>query len=210
LRIADAVSGTYSAAFGGHAAGIVGVAISPDARVGLSGGGDGLVKFYDLNNGGDAGAIAGHPSPVRGVSFGADGRFAISADDAKIRRWEFGLPDQYERFEAELPRAREALTRNPHDAGALATFGRWYELRGMYAWAAEFLQEARDLGQKIPSLDLARCHWGAGRFADAEREFRRAMGDPGSDGDYLKLCLDAVIREKNGVSTQARFGDSTP
>ena len=92
-----------------------------------------------------------------------------------MRRWDWERAARYDEFGQSISKAREALVRDPNDADALAVFGQWYAFRGVYDWAAEFMEQARTGGARVSGVDLARCYWQLGRMTDADREFRKAM-----------------------------------
>ena len=109
-----------------------------------------------------------------------------------MRRWDWERAARYDEFGQSISKAREALVRDPNDADALAVFGQWYAFRGVYDWAAEFMEQARTAVPVFPASISARCYWQLGRMTDAEREFRKAMELHEAPDDYLALCIRAV------------------
>jgi tetratricopeptide (TPR) repeat protein len=93
-----------------------------------------------------------------------------------------------------LPEAQQQLARNPDDAGAVATFGRWYAFRGQEELALAFLEKARKAGGEVSSLELARCYWRLGQRDEAEHALQSAIEAKEAPEDYLRLCLAAVRR----------------
>ena len=133
--------------------------------------------------------------PHTSVAFCGDGATMLAGSyDGLIRRWQLDRPRRYREFAQSVPAAREALARNANDAEALAVFGRWYAFRGVYDWAAEFLEKARERGSDVSSLGLARCYWHLDRRADAAREFGEAIRRNEAPRDYLELCRSALAK----------------
>ncbi len=71
------------------------VQFSPDEKLIISGGGDKLVKIWDVAAGKELKRFAGHESEINAVSFSADGKYALSAGgkawgnkDSTIRVWD--------------------------------------------------------------------------------------------------------------------------
>jgi tetratricopeptide (TPR) repeat protein len=154
---------------------------------------DKIVGVWDVANRRHVRDLHGHDDSVTSLVFCADGVTAFSGSrDGLIRRWSFDRPAQYAEFALSLPKARKALEDDPEDVKALILFGRWFAFRGVYDWAAEFLERSRAAGGDVPSLDLARCYWQLGRHEDAAREFRTASERHEAPAAYLELCLSAV------------------
>jgi WD40 repeat protein len=75
--------------FEGQKNGVSGVALSPDGRYALSGGGDGTVVMWEVATGREVRRFSGHDGGVDGVAFSPDGRQALSASvDRTVRLWD--------------------------------------------------------------------------------------------------------------------------
>jgi WD40 repeat protein len=73
----------------GHSNPVSSVAFSNDGRLLASGGGDMLVKVWDVQNGTELRSLRGHSDWVSSVAFGPDSRFILSASvDKSVKIWE--------------------------------------------------------------------------------------------------------------------------
>jgi WD40 repeat protein/serine/threonine protein kinase len=75
--------------FEGHTNGVFGVALSPDGRHALSGGGDGTVLLWEVATGREVRRFSGDNGAVDGVAFSPDGRQALTASiGGTVRLWD--------------------------------------------------------------------------------------------------------------------------
>jgi WD40 repeat protein len=77
----------------GHSAGLRSACVSPDGRLALSGGDDGTLKLWSLEDGQCRRSWKGHVYPVKSVCMSADGQLALSAGaygvmDAPLKLWD--------------------------------------------------------------------------------------------------------------------------
>jgi WD40 repeat protein len=81
-----------------HQASVGGVALSPDGRLALSGGGD--MRLWDVETGNELRHFGGHTGAVVGVAFSPDGRFALSGGEGhSVRLWEVATGKELHRFD---------------------------------------------------------------------------------------------------------------
>ncbi|MCY2954923.1 MAG: quinolinate synthase NadA, partial [Planctomycetota bacterium] len=203
LKLWDVATGSELRSFTGDTMRGWIVAISPDGRTAASGTGsaDNMLKLWDVATGKElrsfsaqiSNSFTGHPGRITDLAISPDGRLAVSiGEDTQLKLWDLSRPARYLDFGQVLPKARDALTRNPVDPAALATFGEWYAFRGFDDWAVEFFEKARQNGGDIPSLTLARCYWQLDKLNEAKIEFEKAMGRNEAPEFYLRMCIDAV------------------
>ncbi|HQP25667.1 MAG TPA: PDZ domain-containing protein, partial [Smithellaceae bacterium] len=81
------------------------VQFSPDEKLIISGGGDKLVKIWDVATGKELKRLAGHEDDISAVSFSPDGRYALSAGgrswskkDCTIRLWDVVTGKEIKKF----------------------------------------------------------------------------------------------------------------
>jgi RNA polymerase sigma factor (sigma-70 family) len=93
---------------GGHAPHwVIGVAIAPDGRAALSGGFDGTVRLWDLEEGEEVRRFEGHEGGVLAVAFSPDGRRALSGgQDRTLRVWDVASGTQLRRLEGHASQVR--------------------------------------------------------------------------------------------------------
>jgi WD40 repeat protein len=111
LRLWDAETGRELGRFEEHSDGILAVAVSPDGRMALSGGGafgfpraeegkDFTVRLWDLTSHRVIHRFEGHTHRVWCVAFSPDGRFALSGSiDHSMRLWNVANGKQVRQFQ---------------------------------------------------------------------------------------------------------------
>ncbi|KAF5837921.1 WD40-repeat-containing domain protein [Dunaliella salina] len=88
-RVWDLESGACKATLAGHSASVTSVALSPDARVCVSGSVDKTLRVWDLEIGACKATLDGHSDSVRAVSISPDARVCVSGShDYKLRVWD--------------------------------------------------------------------------------------------------------------------------
>ena len=76
----------------GHVGNVLCVAVSPDGRLGLSGGRDATVKLWEMSSGREIRTLVGHFAAVNSVAFSPDGKFVLSgSSDTTLRLWDLAL-----------------------------------------------------------------------------------------------------------------------
>jgi WD40 repeat protein/serine/threonine protein kinase len=203
LKLWDLRDGTVLRTLAGHAAPVLSVVFSADGNTILSGSEDRTLKLWDTQTGSLLRSLGGEGGAILGLAASPDGYTTLTASygDQLLRLWDFGRAHDYLKWIPPLQKAQETLQRDPHDAEATATLGRWYAFRGANAWAIELLTAARSGGSSVPPLLIGRCLWKAGRLAEAAREFRQAQ-DAATDPQqrfYLTLCLDRLRPAQPGI-----------
>ena len=76
--------------------GVMSVAFSPDGKYALSGGGDNIIKMWDLSTGAELKEFTGHSGieGVTSVKFTPDGKRIVSAGDASTRVWDVATGEE--------------------------------------------------------------------------------------------------------------------
>jgi WD40 repeat protein len=79
--------------FDGHDGPVNCVAFTADGGLLASGGVDGTVRIWNVEDGVEVACLEGHGKPVTAVAFGQDGGLIFSGgDDGTLRRWHAALP----------------------------------------------------------------------------------------------------------------------
>ena len=92
--------------FTGHSHGVNAVALSPDGRTALSGGGDGTLKLWDVATGKELRTLSAHSirsffglNIINSVAFSPDGRTALSgSEDDTLKLWEVATGKELRTF----------------------------------------------------------------------------------------------------------------
>lgn len=90
LKLWDVATGRKLRNFVGHAGDVNSVAISPDGKFALSGGGNVLspeLKLWDVATGRELRSFVGHAGTVASVAFSPDGKFALSRG-SELKLWD--------------------------------------------------------------------------------------------------------------------------
>ena len=202
IRVWDLGTGRELRVMQGHTNGIRALGVTADGQVAISGSWDRYVRLWDLTAGTEMRALAssthvnGGIEEVVSAAISPDGRVAIGGRwDGEVRLWYLGRAAERLRLEGRVAAARAVLAHSPGDPAATRALGEWLALQGVPARAIPLLTAARDAGETVPSLMLARCHWLSGDADAAAREFREAARHGEAPPTYLRLCLDAVERD---------------
>jgi len=132
------------------------------------------------------------------VAVSADARFVVSGSH-QIELHDLSRPALWRDFAPRLRAAQATLQRSPHDATALAEFGRWYALNHIDRWAIELLCAARAGGADISALQLAHCYLRDNDPVRAREEYRRALARDEAPRTYLELCLAALAGTRSQI-----------
>ncbi len=85
----SSVQGTILKVFSGHTNKVLGVAITPDGKWGISGSHDKTVRVWNLSTWSEAYTLKGHDREVIGVAISADGKRAVSGSwDGSLKVWD--------------------------------------------------------------------------------------------------------------------------
>jgi WD40 repeat protein len=134
LRVWDVVTGACLRVLAGHTGPIAAIAVSPDGRVAVSGGGvqsimseDNTVRVWDLVGGRCLRVFTGHAKRVVGVGLSDDGRIVVSAgEDERLRVWDVAAGGSVRILRGPAGFAALAVTAN---AGTALTAGDDQRLR---------------------------------------------------------------------------------
>jgi len=193
VTVWDLTSGRELQNYLAHHGNVRSVAFSPDGKFAWSGGDDGTVKLWEVVSGRKLHSLVSRRGGVLSVAFSAGAKTVVSGGvDGTVTLVNFSRAEAYQAYSARLPGAFDAIDKNPGDPGALAIVGDWYAFRGLWDWAIEYLEKARQGGAAVSSLTLADCYWELGRLDDAKREFHRGLEAGGATDEYLKLCFTAA------------------
>ena len=119
---------TLLAEFKGHTKPVSSVAFNADGRFLVSGGGDLVVRVWDLSSKTELRALRGHVDWVSSVAFGPNGRTILSAGvDKTVKVWELSSEEtakpvghyaaaEHDRGQRRRPVGRQRV-RGPHDQG---------------------------------------------------------------------------------------------
>jgi WD40 repeat protein len=88
LKLWDLETGHELRTLTGHSAGVLGVAMSGDGRLAVSGSKDGTLKIWNLGTRLEPWNLTGHRSEVLGVAVSGDGRWAVSVSDWELKVWD--------------------------------------------------------------------------------------------------------------------------
>ncbi|MCY3021234.1 MAG: protein kinase [Planctomycetota bacterium] len=229
-RVWDVASGRLMRTLRGHKAIVRSVAFSPDGALVVSVAVDNTIRLWDVATGREVRTLAGTTVQGTSAAFSPDGRLVLSDTGGSLsgslslrtlQLRDFSRPARYHKFDALLPKAREAIQKNENDVEALKTFGEWYAFRGVNDWAVEILEKARKNGAEVSPLTLARCYWllsedttiaqpdrlrhRAAAAAEFQKEIARVKSQPvpqdakaklarAQEELHMSLCLQAVQR----------------
>lgn len=194
LILWDIGTGQALRTFVGHTDAITGVAFRPEENTAYSVSLDKTLKLWDIASSREIYSVnAGSIYNCLAVS--SDGNQILSGRPYGISRLgDIGRFEQTQSLQEKLDRAQQELQASPNNPASLALLGRWWAFRGIYNFAADCLERARERGGPVPNLILARCYWALHRYSDAKREFTFALAGSSTASERLslQLCLHSI------------------
>lgn len=109
---------------------------SADGKAWLAAGEDGAIHLFGAPRGGTGSltplrTLEGHRERVTVVGASRNGRFVVSADEQNVVKvWDLMRPAHGRELERQTANALAVLEREPDNAQARSTLGRWYAFRG--------------------------------------------------------------------------------
>src|SRR5207248_2466537 len=123
---------------------VCGVDISPDGRMLFSAGASNSLRIFDAASGREWRSIKGFRAPVWSVALSGDGLLCLGgSNDGMALLSDFSSVAKEREMEPRLKTGVANLAARADDPQALRTLGEWYALRGVWPWAIEFLERAR-------------------------------------------------------------------
>ena len=213
LRAWDIAAGRKARLFAGVRDEVGCVAISADDSLLLAGMNNGDMALWNLATGqGLHSWPAAHYNGVSGLAFAlkVNTQVVVSAGDDSLKLWDFSREASYRSLGRAAAKAREDLQENLHDGPALAALAQWYQLQGVWDWAAEVLERARDQGEAVACLSLARCYWQGNRLQEADQAMELAAKRREAPDYYLRLCRQAIASQATRGKTNSNIAPATP
>ncbi len=138
-----------------HAAGAIGVAVSPDGRLAVSVDGSRGVKVWELRHGRDVRSYDWHAAGAASAAFSPDGRWIVSGGvDGTLHLWEVDVPafdpDRLQEVRSRALTAQTTLAASPGDEPALRQLSDWWRFRGFGEAAARLVLEAGSSSARAP------------------------------------------------------------
>lgn len=73
----------------GHEAPVEKITFSPDGKFLASGGRDGVIRIWEMQNGGESITLNGHRASIKGINFSPDGKYLVACDESTtIKLWD--------------------------------------------------------------------------------------------------------------------------
>jgi WD40 repeat protein len=138
-----------------HAAGAIGVAVSPDGRLAVTVDGSRAVKVWELRHGRDVRSYDWHDAGAACAAFSPDGRWVVSGGvDGSLHLWEVTVaafdPDRLQEVRARMLKAQATLATSPGDGPSLRDLSDGWRFRGFGEAAARLAPEAGSSSARAP------------------------------------------------------------
>jgi hypothetical protein len=130
-----------------HAAGAIGVAVSPDGALAVSVDGSRGVKVWELRHGRDVRSYDWHQAGAACAAFSPDGSWILSGGvDGTLHLWEVAVPaidpDRLREVRSRALAAQSTLATRPGDGPSLQHLSDWWRFRGFEEAARGLSPEA--------------------------------------------------------------------
>lgn len=195
-RVWDTETLGVARAFLGSSDRCVSLALSADEALLLGGMASGEMTLWDVALGEEIQVFQRQEGirPVNAVGFAVGARQALAAGRS-LHLWDFDQVPRLSSAWRETLVAQSVLQGNPASVSAMLRLAEWYALRGLWTWATELFQRAREQGALVRELEIARCLWGQGRLEEAAVRMAAAQVVRDAPELYLGLCQNAIQAE---------------
>jgi WD40 repeat protein len=138
-----------------HAAGAIGVAVSPDERRAVTVDGRREVKVWELRHGRELRSYDWHVAGASCAVFSPDGRWVVSGGlDGSLHLWEVDVraldPGRLQEVRARAIQAQSELAESPAGEPALRHLSDWWRFRGFADAALRLVPEAGSSSARAP------------------------------------------------------------
>ena len=176
--------------------GIIRLKISSDSRLVAVAGKEKYIQIWDIVN--KRKLISLERENRRGIffdiSFSQDNSHLVCAG-GNITVWHLFAPKIYKKYQQLLQNL--SLPKNfEKDGKYYKTWGEWYNFRRFWSLGSQYLVKAKQLGQEISYLALARSYWMTKEFAKARTFLQQAAENKEISSLYRDLCLKALENDK--------------
>ena len=117
-----------------------------------------------------------------------------------MQLWDLKWPARYRETLPKLEAAR-LKARDGADPESLKIIGEWYWECGVFDWAADVLQKAKEGGADVSPLLIARAHWAGGNESASAAWAKEAAKDTGGTDPYANLWIKTI--ESTGITPAA-------
>lgn len=178
-------------AFVGAPGRCVSVALASDNALLVGGTASGEVNLWDPGTGEGLRTFQLGPSArtVHALGF-AERTRRVAAGGRLLQLWDFDLGPSLSAAQEPVAAARVKSPADPASGRTMLRLAEWYALRGLWDWATDLYQQAREQGALVRDLDLARCLWQQGQLDLAAAQLELAAGQ--APEVYLELCRNAI------------------
>jgi WD40 repeat protein len=199
MRLWEVATGRLVRSYRADPIAVCGVAFSPDGQMLYSGGATKSLRIWDARSDREWRNIKGFEQSVWSVAVSHDGLLCVGGSNEGIALLsDFSGPRRQREIKARLAAAVAKLADSAGDPDSLKVLGEWYALRGVWPWAAEFLQRARDRGADVSPLLIGRSLWQCQDTTGAKVEFLKALEKKEAGETYLKLCIEKFSEANSG------------